>query len=117
MKNVFEGLGHLHKHNLAHRDLKPSNIVIDDPNDSSTVRIVDFGLAVECTDKNGGGLQDFCGTLVYQSPEQLKANQYGKPADIWACGFIMYELMSGAHPLYKKGEDKNSYKEKLLNLD
>jgi serine/threonine protein kinase len=31
---------------------------------------------------------------------------YGKAVDIWAAGFIMYEMISGEHPLYIRGEDK-----------
>jgi len=31
---------------------------------------------------------------------------YGKPVDIWAVGFIMYELISGKHPLWGRKEDK-----------
>jgi serine/threonine protein kinase len=41
---------------------------------------------------------------------------YGKPVDIWAVGFIMYELISGKHPLWSRKEDKLQYKEKLRNL-
>jgi len=33
-------------------------------------------------------------------------NNYGKSVDVWAAGFIMYEMISGSHPLYLKGEDK-----------
>lgn len=31
---------------------------------------------------------------------------YGKPVDIWAAGLIMYELISGIHPIWRKGEDR-----------
>ena len=41
---------------------------------------------------------------------------YGKAVDIWAAGFIMYELLTGIHPLYTKGEEKQSYREKLKNF-
>lgn len=41
---------------------------------------------------------------------------YGKPADIWAVGFIMYEMIAGKHPLWEKGEDKPTYREKLKNF-
>ena len=47
IKSILLGLAHLHKNNLVHRDIKPSNIVIDDINDLSTLKIVDFGLAVK----------------------------------------------------------------------
>ena len=41
---------------------------------------------------------------------------YGKPVDIWAVGFIMYELIAGVHPLWTRKEDKNEYKEKIRAL-
>lgn len=41
------------------------------------------------------------------------ASSYGKPVDIWAIGFVMYELICGKHPLWVKGEDRLSYQDKL----
>jgi len=41
---------------------------------------------------------------------------YGKAVDVWATGFIMYELIAGHHPLWRRGEDKASYKEKIRNF-
>lgn len=54
--------------------------------------------------------------MVYQPPEQmLGQTTYGKPVDIWAVGFIMYELLSGHHPFYVKGENRATYQEKMKN--
>ena len=36
----------------------------------------------------------------------LGEQSYGKPVDLWSVGFIMYELISGIHPLWIRGEDK-----------
>jgi serine/threonine protein kinase len=49
--------------------------------------------------------------LIYEPPEQLagkekKDKHYGKAADIWSCGIIMYELLAGKHPFFKSGMDK-----------
>jgi len=41
---------------------------------------------------------------------------YGKAVDIWAVGFIMYEMISGKHPLWEKGDDKVRYKAKAINF-
>ena len=38
---------------------------------------------------------------------------YGKPVDVFAGGIIMYELLSGRHPLYVRGEDRATYSDKL----
>lgn len=62
-------------------------------------------------------MDESCGTLVYQAPEQMAGGQcYGKSVDVWAVGFIMYELIAGKHPLWEKGEDKKKYREKILNF-
>lgn len=77
-----------------HRDVKPSNVVIDDLNDLQTVKIVDFGLAIKVQLKHG--LDEDCGTLVYSAPEQIFGDSsYGKPIDLWAVGFLIFELISG----------------------
>jgi serine/threonine protein kinase len=44
------------------------------------------------------------------------SGSYGKPIDIWAVGFIMYELLSGKHPLYSRGEDRTAYIDKLRDF-
>lgn len=62
-------------------------------------------------------MDESCGTLVYQAPEQMGGGQcYGKPVDIWAAGFIMYELIAGKHPLWEKGEDKKKYRQNMLEF-
>ena len=41
---------------------------------------------------------------------------YSKSVDIWAVGFIMYELITLRHPLWDKNSNKDSYREKVLNF-
>lgn len=41
---------------------------------------------------------------------------YGKAVDIWAVGFIMYELIAGKHPLWVRGEEKLQYKQKTIKF-
>lgn len=63
IKGILKGVQHIHSSGYVHRDLKPSNVVIDDINDLETVKIVDFGLAIQV--KLYSNLEDTCGTLVY----------------------------------------------------
>lgn len=54
---------------MIHRDIKPENMLIQDLNDLSQVKLIDFGLSIEYTKEN---IQDFakCGTILYAPPEQ-----------------------------------------------
>lgn len=99
MSGVFSALAFLHDDlNVIHRDLKPQNVCIMDSKDLSTVKLIDFGLAVKA-DKVS--IQDFprCGTLLYTPPEQVLNNfAYAKKADMWAAGIILYQLLYKRHP-------------------
>lgn len=70
------------------------------------MRITDFGLAKHT---NQEGLKTFCGTPQYFAPEVLKrkgtesamgveGGRYGKAADMWSLGVIVYILLSGTFP-------------------
>ena len=69
MKNILLGLKHIHRHDFVHRDLKPSNIVIGEVDQFNTIKLVDFGLAVKYQTRQG--MDESCGTLIYQAPEQM----------------------------------------------
>jgi serine/threonine protein kinase len=60
----------------------------------SQVKIIDYGSAVFCEDDN---LTDWAGTLFYASPE-CSSRSYGRPADVWAAGVVMWVLVSGLPP-------------------
>ncbi|XP_076181264.1 phosphorylase kinase gamma isoform X2 [Ptiloglossa arizonensis] len=103
MRQVFEGVQHIHNQGIVHRDLKPENILLDD---NLNVKITDFGFArvLNIEDK----LYDLCGTPGYLAPEVLKCNMfenaegYGYEVDIWACGVIMFTLLVGCPPFWHR---------------
>ncbi|XP_043527133.1 phosphorylase b kinase gamma catalytic chain, skeletal muscle/heart isoform isoform X2 [Frieseomelitta varia] len=103
MRQVFEGVQHVHNQGIVHRDLKPENILLDD---NLNVKITDFGFARVL--KTGDKLYDLCGTPGYLAPEVLKCNMfenaegYGYEVDIWACGVIMFTLLVGCPPFWHR---------------
>ncbi|XP_076231015.1 phosphorylase kinase gamma isoform X2 [Calliopsis andreniformis] len=103
MRQVFEGVQHIHNQGIVHRDLKPENILLDD---NLNVKITDFGFARVL--KGEDKLYDLCGTPGYLAPEVLKCNMfenadgYGQEVDIWACGVIMFTLLVGCPPFWHR---------------
>jgi eukaryotic-like serine/threonine-protein kinase len=88
------GLAEAHARRIVHRDIKPSNVMLTV---SGAVKIVDFGLAREVSDKTAseGGL---AGTLRYMSPEQAMGLQIDQRSDIWALGVVLAEMLTGRSP-------------------
>ncbi|KAF2885449.1 hypothetical protein ILUMI_20729 [Ignelater luminosus] len=103
MRQVLEGVQHIHGNGVVHRDLKPENILLDD---NLNVKITDFGFAKKLAP--GEMLFDLCGTPGYLAPETLRSNMledapgYSYQVDIWACGVIMYTLLVGCPPFWHR---------------
>uniref|UniRef100_A0A7S3GC72 non-specific serine/threonine protein kinase n=1 Tax=Palpitomonas bilix TaxID=652834 RepID=A0A7S3GC72_9EUKA len=96
---VVLGLDYLHSRNIIYRDLKPENILLDS---DGHIRITDFGLAKVCRDSLGEeqSAATFCGTAEYMAPELLTSGKYGKAADLWSVGVLLYEMLTGKVPFH-----------------
>jgi serine/threonine-protein kinase len=100
VRKVALGMQEAHDRGVVHRDLKPANILLR-PNGEPVV--TDFGLARRGDDQRTAGLTrpgDVIGTLEYMSPEQLDGDNaaVGPPADVYALGVVLYELLTGRRP-------------------
>lgn len=89
-------LFYLHSFGIAHRDLKPENILMASDEDTSDLKIVDFGLS-KIIGPNESSLDPF-GTLSYVAPEVLLQKPYGKEVDLWSLGVITYLMLSRVLP-------------------
>eukprot|EP00977_Amphora_coffeiformis_P027779 scaffold34641_cov156-Amphora_coffeaeformis.AAC.6 len=103
MRRLLSAVHYLHEEqNVVHRDLKPENILLVSRTNDVQVKLTDFGLAKTVNDE---GCKTFCGTPQYFAPEVLRRQhtvkgrgRYGKPADMWSLGVILYVLLSGSQP-------------------
>ena len=55
------------------------------------------------------------GTILYMAPEQALGQRYGKRVDLWACGVIMYKILTGIHPFYNMSDNEKSYIRKITS--
>ena len=69
IKSVLLAVEHVHSKNIVHRDLKPDNILIDDPLDLTSIKLVDFGLSGSIRINTSYSLNERMGTLLYMAPE------------------------------------------------
>jgi calcium/calmodulin-dependent protein kinase I len=98
MVNLMGAIDYMHKRSVIHQDIKCENLLLSNPNDLSSVKIADFGLAIRFNKGQEELSQEACGTLGFLAPEVIKGKPHGKPVDLWACGVIMYILVTGRHP-------------------
>ena len=112
-RHILAALRHAHGRGFLHCDLKPANVRLQKGRDGAmTAVLVDWGLARQI-DKQPAFMQE--GTALYASPEQLtgyNADQawgrakLGPPADIWALGVTLYQMLIGAVPFVGATHDE-----------
>ncbi|MBP3958079.1 serine/threonine protein kinase [Gemmata sp. G18] len=90
---LCRGVGYLHNQGVVHRDLKPGNIFIE----HGHLKIGDYGLSRRISGSEGSDLSRGVGTPYYMAPE-IKNGNYTASIDIYACGIILYEMITGLRP-------------------
>jgi eukaryotic-like serine/threonine-protein kinase len=85
-----------HGEGIIHRDIKPQNIMLQP---DGTLKVMDFGiarLAVRSAGLTQVGMA--VGTPGYMAPEQLMDGDVDERADLYACGIVLYECITGVLP-------------------
>ena len=102
MYKILKGVQYLHKNNIIHRDIKCANILI---NNKGKVKIGDFGLARNITPNHTKKYTYKVVTLWFRAPELLLGETlYGTAIDVWSCGCVLGELLTGVCPFQAKDE-------------
>ncbi|KAK1347632.1 protein kinase [Hamiltosporidium tvaerminnensis] len=90
LKQVIDGLYHMHLCNVIHNDIKPNNILI---NESLDIKITDFGIACY-KDRLIFPFQNMKSFTEYKtySPELKKSIAYTEKSDIYSFGVLIFYL-------------------------
>ncbi len=109
MLQVCKALAAAHKAGVVHRDMKPDNIFLLKTEDGDEiVKIVDFGIAQLRNNEEEAKSQQprrrltktgmIFGTPEYMAPEQAAGKKADQRVDVYACGIILFEMLTGAVP-------------------
>uniref|UniRef100_A0A4X2K3H2 Myosin light chain kinase family member 4 n=1 Tax=Vombatus ursinus TaxID=29139 RepID=A0A4X2K3H2_VOMUR len=95
IKQICEGIKHMHQMYILHLDLKPENILCVN-RDAKQIKIIDFGLARRYKPREK--LRVNFGTPEFLAPEVVNYDFVSFPTDMWSIGVIAYMLLSGLSP-------------------
>jgi len=114
LRQILSGLKYAHEHNVIHRDIKPENVLIheraltDGFDVEGVVKITDFGLGKAANSAIGSiaysaslntpAAREIAGTLEYMAPEQRGGGEPQARSDLYPCGVMLYEMLTGERP-------------------
>ncbi len=97
---VLAALEACHGMGIVHRDVKPSNVMLTTFQGAERAKLIDFGLVrtIGNSDDKLTATGFIQGTPRYMAPEQCRGDEVGPPADVYALGVSMYEVLTGRQP-------------------
>ena len=98
-KQLARALEIAHEQGVIHRDIKPHNMVVEP---DGVLKVMDFGIARLAAQPQESGVTQqgmIVGTPEYMAPEQVMGKNLDGRTDLYACGCVLYECLTGKPPI------------------
>ena len=95
LEPILAGLGAAHRAGLVHRDVKPENVLLTE---DGRVKVTDFGLVRAVSGESAVTTGQVMGTVSYLAPEQIEQGATDPRTDVYACGILLFEMLTGRKP-------------------
>ena len=100
LRQITDGLWHVHKQGIQHRDIKPTNILLKQRDDGLYFLISDFDLGH--FEKENSDHKKPYGTIGWAAPELWKGGKRTSAVDVFSLGCVFYYVLAnGRHPFGK----------------
>ncbi|UJP39207.1 Stk1 family PASTA domain-containing Ser/Thr kinase [Cellulomonas palmilytica] len=94
-ESVLDALAAAHRGDLVHRDIKPENVLLAT---DGRIKLADFGLARAVTEVTSTTTGTVLGTVAYLAPELVVRGASDARTDVYACGILLFEMLTGRQP-------------------
>jgi serine/threonine protein kinase len=104
LTQTLSALEAAHAKKIVHRDIKPDNVFLSDRiKGVIAVKLLDFGIAKSLDENAELSLTRtgmVVGTPFYMAPEQARGEELDHRVDLYACGVMLYEMLTGRRPFH-----------------
>ena len=87
---LVSAVAYIHNYGILHRDIKTLNIFMTK---AKMIKLGDFGIS-KVLEETYGNAETCVGTPYYMSPELVKGEPYNQKSDVWACGCVLFEILT-----------------------
>ncbi len=93
LRELAEGLHHLHLAGKLHRDIKHNNVLVTA---EGQVKLLDYGLVIELDEQ--GTEQHIPGVYAFMAPERVDGRRATPASDWYSVGVMLYHALTGRLP-------------------
>lgn len=104
-RQLVQAVQHMHSQHILHRDIRPHNLLLANKENNAPLKVRGLGLACRLPSEHARCTAGRIGVPQFMAPEVAAGRGYGKPADMWSVGVVLFVLLSGRLPFVGRPAD------------